>query len=264
MNLVDRASVAFAHAYERLAHRAPPPEPPHPARFIGHRGTKDHPRLRENSLAAFAYALDRGAGLETDLRRTVDGRVVLHHDVEVKPGGPRIPELTLAEVRAFAPEVPTLEELLATTADRCPRYWLELKKEDTPENLREVIRSTVAATREHGVLERTGFLSLHGEVLRLARAEAPDVPRMYVYIVSPREGMRYLEEDEAAGLAGWFFTFPLSKLDAYRAEGRPTGVGFIEHRGTATHFAKLGFDYLFSDTLRPLAVGDTGELRISG
>ncbi|MFO0692799.1 MAG: glycerophosphodiester phosphodiesterase [Polyangiales bacterium] len=264
MNLVDRASVAFAHAYERLVHRSASAVSPHPARFIGHRGTKDHPGIRENSLAAFAYALDRGAGLETDLRRTLDGRVVLHHDVEVKPGGPRIPELTLGEIRAFAPEVATLEELFETTADRCPRYWLEIKEEDTPENLREVIRRTVTAAQEHGVLDRVGFLSLDGGLLRLARAEAAAVPRMYVYIVSPREGMRYLEEDPDAGLAGWFFTFPLAKLEAYRAEGRPTGVGFIEHRGTAARFAKHGFDYLFSDTLRPLAVGGSGEIRISG
>lgn len=49
------------------------------ARISAHRGvTARHP---ENSIGAFEAAIDAGADMiETDLRRTADGRLVLHHD----------------------------------------------------------------------------------------------------------------------------------------------------------------------------------------
>lgn len=67
----------------------------------------------ENSLAAFARALDSGAdGVELDVRLSADGVPVLHHD-------PRLPDgRAVAEVPASAlpAEVPTLEQALSACA----------------------------------------------------------------------------------------------------------------------------------------------------
>jgi glycerophosphoryl diester phosphodiesterase len=66
----------------------------------GHRGARG---LRpENTLPAFEAALDTGASsVETDLRLTRDGAVVLCHDDVFPPGGRRVSDLTLAEMRAY-------------------------------------------------------------------------------------------------------------------------------------------------------------------
>ena len=51
---------------------------------IGHRGAKRE--LRENTLAAFRRAFERGAdAVELDVHATRDGVVVIHHDAELGP-----------------------------------------------------------------------------------------------------------------------------------------------------------------------------------
>lgn len=65
---------------------------------IGHRGCR---ALRpENSLPAFAYALEHGADvLELDVVVTSDNQLVVHHDLELEKRPVR--QMTLAEVMQF-------------------------------------------------------------------------------------------------------------------------------------------------------------------
>src|SRR5688572_14072756 len=60
---------------------APDPLDPGPAGFA-HRGLHDGATFIENSLIAFAAALERGAGIECDLRLTADDEVVVFHDAD--------------------------------------------------------------------------------------------------------------------------------------------------------------------------------------
>ena len=76
---------------------------------LSHRG--HHLSCPENTLAAFAAARAAGAdGVETDVRRSADGRAVLFHD-RIAPGGRPVAELTVAELAVAAGyPVPTLDE----------------------------------------------------------------------------------------------------------------------------------------------------------
>jgi glycerophosphoryl diester phosphodiesterase len=78
---------------------------------LGHRGA---PLVaRENTLEAFRRAVELGAdGVELDVRRTVDGVLVVHHDPAVEGVGPII-AATAAELARAAPWVPTLADALA-------------------------------------------------------------------------------------------------------------------------------------------------------
>ena len=86
----------------------------------------------ENSLVAFAAALELGAGIECDLRLTADNRIVVFHDPDAcrMCGSPmRIGESTLAEIGRLSVgghPVPTLESLLTLVAGRVP-LLLEVK-----------------------------------------------------------------------------------------------------------------------------------------
>ncbi|MFG2377735.1 glycerophosphodiester phosphodiesterase [Streptomyces sp. NPDC048504] len=81
---------------------------------VAHRG--DPWAAVENTLEAVRLAAGAGAdAIEVDLRCTADGVVVLHHDDDLRRlwGRPEsVAALKLAELREFAPAVPTLREAL--------------------------------------------------------------------------------------------------------------------------------------------------------
>jgi glycerophosphoryl diester phosphodiesterase len=109
---------------------------PHVPEIIAHRGAS---RDRyENTLAAFAAALDQGAdAIELDVHATIDGAVVVHHDAVLRSRDPAragqplaIAESTLVELRrhplADGSAVPTLEEVCRLVDDRATLY-VEIK-----------------------------------------------------------------------------------------------------------------------------------------
>ncbi|MBX9789662.1 MAG: glycerophosphodiester phosphodiesterase [Pirellulales bacterium] len=78
---------------------------------LSHRGY--HERAAENTLAAFAQAVDLGVdGIETDLRLAADGQIVLFHDRHARDGR-AVRELTRTELcAAMGFDVPTLDDAL--------------------------------------------------------------------------------------------------------------------------------------------------------
>ncbi len=128
---------------------------------IAHRGGAG---LRpENTLAAFAHALDMGAdGAELDVQLSRDGEVVVFHDFRLKPEicrgpdgrwiqkpTPRIKDLLLSELRRYdvgrldpssdyarslpasqacdGERIPTLSEVLALTGKRQKPFFLQVE-----------------------------------------------------------------------------------------------------------------------------------------
>jgi glycerophosphoryl diester phosphodiesterase len=78
-----------------------------PIGVLAHRGGTGP--WRENTLEAFTGALRLGAdGVELDVRRTADGRLVVHHDAEI-PGTGAIHSLRAGELPSW---VPGLDEAL--------------------------------------------------------------------------------------------------------------------------------------------------------
>ncbi|MCS6827046.1 MAG: hypothetical protein NZ553_10575 [Caldilinea sp.] len=109
-----------------------------PAVFA-HRGARR--AAPENTLPAFARALEMGvAGIELDVHRSADGRLVVIHDFTVDKttnGQGRVEQMTAAELRRldaggyFDPkfagvQIPFLEEVLELVGDRC-RLNIEIK-----------------------------------------------------------------------------------------------------------------------------------------
>lgn len=102
------------------------------ALIIGHRGASA--ALPENSLAAFALAVEQGAdGIELDVQLSKDGRVVIVHDSTLKrlSGNPtKVGDLTAAELKqedmGEGQTVALLEELFERLGDST-LYNIELK-----------------------------------------------------------------------------------------------------------------------------------------
>ncbi|MDX2271476.1 MAG: glycerophosphodiester phosphodiesterase [Cyanobacteriota bacterium] len=94
--------------------------------IVAHRGGKSG--IPENSLAAFAWAIEVGAEMiEFDVRQTKDGVLVVHHDAALAeyPEQP-IQSLTYEQIGHLHP-LPTLQEVLQSTAGKI-QLDIELKE----------------------------------------------------------------------------------------------------------------------------------------
>ncbi len=112
-----------------------PPDYRFPTRIVAHRG--DHTHAEENTLAAFAAAIEGGAdGIELDVRCSRDGIPLVFHDAELE--GQPLAALTWAEIRARKPTVPSLEEALLHVRGRIA-LDIELKEAGYEEQILALI-----------------------------------------------------------------------------------------------------------------------------
>ena len=133
----------------------------------------------ENSLSAFRRAVERGVGIELDVRLSADGEVVVFHDENLlrMTGVDRlIRTLTaeeLAKIRLGESEehIPTLREVLTLIGGRVP-LLVEIKP---ARNVGELCQKTAALLEEYGGIYM--IESFHPYVLHWFRRHRPNVAR---------------------------------------------------------------------------------------
>ena len=159
----------------RSSRSAIDPLDPGPAGFA-HRGLHGGP-LYENSLLAFAAAIEARAGIECDLRLTADDEIVVFHDADAWRicGSPlRIDQSTLAELgrlRVGDQPIPTLAGLLAMVGGRVP-LLLEVKVgEDLWRWAAALKRALVSYSGPFGIM------SFDPRLVRLVKTNQPPVRR---------------------------------------------------------------------------------------
>ena len=142
----------------------------------GHRGVRVG--APENTMEAFLIAAKAGADMiETDTRMTKDGVIILMHDHTIDrttKGTGAVREMTLAEIKAAAPEVPTLREFLEGMKDYTEMtYNFELKDypTDGEEWAWESMKKTVDMIIEFGLEDRCVVNSFNGKLLEKVDAD---------------------------------------------------------------------------------------------
>lgn len=152
----------------------------YPMTVAAHRG--DWYNCYENTMYSFESARTAGADMiETDIRMTADGALILMHDEKViRTTGAegQIKEMTLAEVRSLnagdelhPAAVPTLDEFLAWVKPYDLTINLEIKEYWYPGNedrCRECVDKVVALVRRYGLEDRTVLNSFDAWVLEYA------------------------------------------------------------------------------------------------
>ena len=189
---------------------AAPPASATPAAFDlqAHRGGRGE--VTEESLAAFAHALEVGVStLELDVVLTRDAQPVVWHDLVIESskcadtgpvfdGDPRYPyvgqrvdELSLAQVRTLdcglpQPQFPharvvsgnviaTLPEVFDLVGHTSVRYNIETKL-DTQSSPRRIVEVILAAVRAAGKVDAVDIESFDARTLALVRAAEPGIP----------------------------------------------------------------------------------------
>jgi len=154
----------------------PDPLDPGPKGFA-HRGLHYGAGFPENSLLAFAAALELGAGIECDLRLTADDRILVFHDQEtwrMCSSHLMIGKSTHAELsrlRVGDGPIPTLESLLALVDGRLP-LLLEIKVDNDVWRWMPALRRALRDYRG-----RHGVMSFDPRITRLLKTNHPRVRR---------------------------------------------------------------------------------------
>lgn len=137
--------------------------------IIGHRGASVVEP--ENTVAAFRRAVEQGAdGIELDVRRTADDRLVVHHDAHL-PDGRVIRETRFDDLPADVPE-------LSPALDACSGAFVNLEIKNDPaepdfDPTEWVAHRTVALLARRGIDHRWLLSSFRFETVGRCRAIEP-------------------------------------------------------------------------------------------
>ena len=180
---------------------------------IAHRGFGDNlgedpSRPIEDTAAAVEAGFKAGASVvEVDVQLTRDGHVAVYHD-DFLLDGTCINQLTLAELQARLPQVPTLDEILDVARSFNGLHPLrglvivELKAAaplcDPHDRMEHAITSAVIRViRTTRMTHQVLFTSLSPALLYLAQRHAPEIDR--ILSVS---ALQLLTEEEAEAMFG--------------------------------------------------------------
>jgi glycerophosphoryl diester phosphodiesterase len=160
----------------RSSPSGPDPLDPGPAGFA-HRGLHSGAAFPENSLIAFAAALELGAGIECDLRLTADNQIIVFHDVDawrmcaspMRIGDSSMKDL--ARLRVGEHPLPTLKSLLTLVDGRVP-LLLEIKVENDIWRWAPALEGELA-----GYNGPFGVMSFDPRISRLLKTNMPNWKR---------------------------------------------------------------------------------------
>ena len=160
----------------RLSQSGPDPLDAGPQGFA-HRGLHYGSAFPENSLIAFAAALEAGAGIECDVRLTADNKVVVFHDADAwRMCSNRLvigktAHADISRLRLGDGPIPTLESLLGLVEGHVP-LLIEVKVADDVWRWMPALRENLSAySGPYGVM------SFDPRIPRLLKTNLPTVRR---------------------------------------------------------------------------------------
>jgi glycerophosphoryl diester phosphodiesterase len=147
---------------------------------IGHRGAAGHER--ENTVRSFLRAIEIGVDMiETDLRSSTDGAIVLLHDA--------FHGSTLADLLETTDELATLQDLLAVANGRCG-LMLEMK-------VTGLAARVIAAVADAGFTGPVIYASFHHDELLAVRRLQPDAQTLALIHGAPVDKARFAIDAQA-------------------------------------------------------------------
>jgi len=160
----------------RSSRSGPDPLDPGPEGFA-HRGLHYGSGFPENSLLAFAAALEAGAGIECDVRLTADNKVLVFHDADAwRMCSSRLvigksTHTELSRLRLGDGPIPTLESLFILAKGRAP-LLIEVKVGGDIWRWMPALRRDVAS-----YAGPYGVMSFDPRIARLLKTHMPKVRR---------------------------------------------------------------------------------------
>lgn len=234
--------------YALLPHATPTDRALAQCRIVSHRGERDNRVVFENTFAAFDGLIAAGVwALEFDVRWTRDLEPVVVHDpdlLRVFGSRERICELSLAQLQAATPHIPSLEEFLDRYGRRI-HLMIELKAENYPaaaqqrKRLRELLRQLEPVADFH-------ILALAPGLFEHVR-DLPSCCWLPVARANVKQMSDFALANQCAGMAGPYCMISSARVQKHRAAGQQVGVGFPAHRNVVFREINRGVGWIFSN-----------------
>lgn len=195
---------------------------------IAHRGLHSK-SIPENSLRAFAAAINAGVAIEADVQHTKDNQVIIFHDLEIQTSKHRrkkIKNMTYAEVRKYFPDTPLLSDALELINGAVPLY-LEVKNFGYPgKSEQKLVQIMNDYTGPYS------YLSFNIYVLYYMRRHSPTTP-IGLNLSSYKSGASQFSL--SSRILSYAFAFhPLIEPDYFSFDIREKGIKrakFLRRRG---------------------------------
>lgn len=218
------------------------------AELIGHRGSPW--QAPENTLPSFTAALAAGLdGIETDVQRTSDGVLVLHHDT-VLANGTFISALVSADLHDVAPHVPLLDDLVPLLHDYpAARVNLELKVAAPFADTRVDDLCRALSTWPADVLARV-WVSTFDPLLLLAleeRMAEVGVSVPLAFLVHSRAALRLVPALQVSAVHPHHALIDRAAVARWHEQGLAVYTWSINELGLARSLLAAGVDGLIGD-----------------
>jgi glycerophosphoryl diester phosphodiesterase len=194
-------------------------------------------------MGSFEKARALGAdGIEFDVHFSKDLVPVVHHDVSLQRifGHPGVLEsMTLKEIKAVTPGVPTLEEVLALKG---LHFMIELKVPMTPAQVIAFTRALEGKTPR----EDYHLLAIRPELVR-EHSQTPGAAWMLVGELDLRSRIALSAERGYAGVAGHYLGMSRANVEKLHERGQQAGVGFVPGKNLYNREWSRGVDFVFTN-----------------
>jgi len=184
-------------------------------------------------------------GVELDVRRLVDGRLVIHHDLNL-PDGRALNTLQGHEVPQ---DVPTLDALLDWASGAGAYLNVEIKFEGARPDDR--VAGTLKAIRAHGLAGQVIVSSFSPLVLKAARDLDPGIERGFLYHRSYRVGVDLVplvaRRLDVAALHPHHRLIDAPLMDMAHQEGWRVNTWTVNEPADVERLTALGVDGLIGD-----------------
>jgi len=216
-------------------------------RVIAHRGASA--AAPENTVEAFRLARELGADwVELDARRTVDGKVVVHHDAELADGRV-IVETERADLPASVCD-------LTDALDACEGMSINIEIKNWPadpdfDETELVARYVVGLIQERSLHDRVLISCFHYPTIQLVRELDPAIPTAFLHILVDRSWSDLAADVAASGhtaLHPWDGLVDESLMKAAKANGLDVNVWTVDDPERMAQLIALGVDGLCTNT----------------
>lgn len=207
---------------------------------IAHRGASR--TERENTLEAFVRAREIGAdAVELDVRRTLDGHLVVHHDPSLSD------ERHICDVRKvdLPAHIPSLESAL----DACAGMWVNIEIKNDPrepdfDESNQVARLVAEHLADRGSDQRWLISSFHRPTVDVMRALLPTVRTAWLTIGIPDDQLdavaRSLASGGHFGIHPWEATLTRDAVETFRRHGLAVNIWTCDDPNKMVTFKEWG------------------------